>query len=69
MKYRLQRNNYEKTTVRTTVTATAGTDDIFDFTGEVDGTYNQLTRFPDITIDCAVSDTLQFQIARTDSEL
>ena len=67
MRYRLQRNNYAKTTAWTTVTCTAGTDDVFDFTGESDGTYNQLSRFPDITIDCGVSDTLQFQMTRTDS--
>lgn len=46
----------------------AGGDDIFDFTGEADGTYNQLTRFDDITIDCGISDTLQIQMTRTDSE-
>lgn len=68
MRYRLQRNNYEKTASWTTVTLTAGTDDVFDFTGESDGTYNQLSRFPDITIDCGISDTLQFQMTRTDSE-
>lgn len=67
MRYRLQRNGYAKTTSWTTVTCTAGTDDVFDFTGEADGTYNQLSRFPDITIDCGLSDTIQFQVARTDS--
>ena len=68
MKYRLQRNGYEKEASWTTVTLTAGSsDDVFDFTGEADGTYNQLTRFPDITITCSISDTFQFQIARTDS--
>jgi len=67
MRYRLQRNNYEKTTARTTVTLNAGTDDIFDFTSKPDWIYNQLSRFPSIVIDCAISDTIQFQIARTDS--
>ena len=67
MRYRIQRNNYEKVTAWTTVTLTAGTDDIFDFTGEADGTYNQLTEFPDIVADCGVSDTIQFQMARTDA--
>ncbi len=68
MRYRLQRNNAEKTSSWTTVTLTAGTtDDVFDFTGEADGTYNQLSRFPDITVTCGISDTLQFQVARTDA--
>lgn len=67
MQYRLQRNGMAKQASWTTVTLTAGIDDIFDFTGEVDGTYNQLTKFPDITVDCSVSDTIQFRVARTDS--
>lgn len=69
-RYRLQRNNYAKTTAWTTVTCDVGSggDDIFDFTGEADGFYNQLSRFPDITIDCSVSDTVQIQMTRTDSE-
>lgn len=65
--YRLQRNNYEKTASWTAITCTAGTDDVFDFTGESDGTYNQISRFSDITIDCGISDTIQFRMARTDS--
>ncbi len=70
MRYRLQRNNAEKTTTWTTVTCDVGSggDDIFDFTGEVDGIYNQLSRFPDIVVTCAISDTLQFQVTRTDGE-
>ncbi len=67
MKYRIQNNNAAKTTAWTTVTLTAGTDDVFDFTGEADGTYNQLSRFPNIVVNCGVSDTIQFQMARTDS--
>lgn len=68
MRYRLQRNNLAKTTAWTTVTCEvgAGGDDIWDFTSETDGSYNQISRFPDIVIDCGVSDTLQFQMARTD---
>lgn len=69
MRYRFQRNGYAKTTDWTTVTATAGTNDVFDFTGEVDGLYSQLTSFPDITIDCDISDTFQFQVTRTDAEV
>jgi len=70
MRYRLQRNGQAKATAWTTVTcgAGAGGDDIFDFTGESDGSYNQLSRFPDIAVTCSVSDTIQFQMARTDSE-
>jgi hypothetical protein len=64
--YRLQRNNAEKTASWTAITCTAGTDDVFDFTGESDGTYNQISRFPDIVITCGISDTIQFRIARTD---
>ena len=42
MRYRLQQNNHEKTSSWTTVTCETGLggDDIFDFTGESDGTYN-----------------------------
>ena len=67
MRYRFQRNGYAKNETWTTVALTAGVDDILDFTSEVDGIYNQLSRFPDITVDCNVSDTIQFQIARTDT--
>ena len=69
MKYKLQNNNQGKTTAWTTVTCEvgAGGDDIWDFTGEADGFYNQISRFPDMTLDCNVSDTIQFQFARTDS--
>jgi len=67
-RYRLQRNGYAKEDDWTTITAEAGTsDDIWDFTSEEDGLYNQITRFDDITVDCGISDTLQFQLTRTDS--
>ena len=69
MRYRLQQNGQAKVATWTTITAEAGTaDDVFDFTGEGDGLYNQLTRFDDITVTCGVSDTIQFQMTRTDSE-
>lgn len=69
-RYRLQKNGEAKTTAWTTITAEAGTtDDIFDFTGEADGLYNQLTKFDAITITCGLSDTIQFQLTRTDSEV
>ena len=68
-RYRLQRNNATKTTARTTITCNTGVgwDDIYDFTGEADWTYNQLSRFDDIVVTCWVSDTIQFQMARTDA--
>ena len=68
-RYRLQRNGAAKTTSWTTITANsgAGGDDIYDFTAQADGLYNQLTRFDDITVTCGVSDTLQFQITRSDA--
>ncbi len=68
LRYRLQRNNAAKTTSWTTITCTGGTDDVFSFTGEGDGLYNQISRFDDITITCGISDTIQFQMTRTDSE-
>lgn len=69
-RYRLQRNGQAKVTGWTTITCSTGTggDDVFDFTEEADGTYNQLSRFDDIVVDCSVSDTLQFQLTRTDSD-
>lgn len=67
-RYRLQRNNAIKVTSWTTITADAGVDDVFDFTAESDGLYNQITHFDDITITCGISDTLQIQMTRTDSQ-
>ena len=69
IKYRLQRNATYTNQNWTTAYMLTGLshDDIFDFSGEVDGYYNQITRFPDMTFTCGVSDTIQFQIARTDS--
>lgn len=68
-RYRLQRNGFAKVTSWTTITANAGTvDDVFDFTTEADGLYNQITRFDDITIDCGISDMIQFQLTRTDAQ-
>lgn len=67
-RYRLQRNNTAKVTSWTSIECTGGIDDVFDFTSEADGLYNQISRFDDITITCGVSDTIQFQMTRTDSE-
>ena len=65
LKYRLQVNGSAKTATWTTITLTANDgDDVWTYTS---GTLNQITRFPDITITCAISDTIQFQVARTDS--
>ena len=67
MRWRLQNNGLEKNTDWTVVTLTAGTsNDIFTFTGT--GTFNQLSRFPDMDVSCNVSDTIQYQVARTDTE-
>jgi hypothetical protein len=71
LRWRLQRNGTGqlKTTSWTTITAEAGTsDDVFDHTGESDGLYNQITKFDDITVTCGISDTIQMQMTRTDSE-
>ncbi len=67
MRYRLQRNDEAKSTSWVTVTLHSGTDDVFDFTGEVDGIYNQISEFPTIKLTCNISDTFQVQMARTDS--
>ena len=69
-RWRIQNNGSGKTSSWTTITCStgAGGDDIYDFTGEPDGLYNQLSRFDDITVNCGVSDTIQIQMARTDSE-
>lgn len=69
-RYRLQRNNTAKTTAWTTITANAGAggDDVFDFTAQANGLYNQITRFDPITITCGISDTLQIQMTRTDAQ-
>jgi len=70
-RYRVQRNGYEKVTDWTTITCEvgAGGDDVFDFTSEYSGTYNQISTFEDIVIDCGISDTIQIQMTRTDVEV
>ncbi len=70
MEYRLQQNGAEKEASWTAVTCVTGTDDLFDFTGEADGTYNNLLEFaPIILTKVGLSDTFQFRIARTDSNV
>jgi len=70
MRWRLQNNDAAKTTSWTTITADAGAggNDVFDFTSESDGLYNQISVFDDIVVTCGVSDTIQFQMTRTDSQ-
>lgn len=63
--YRIQRNGEAMTTTWTPITLTANDgEDVFTYSS---GILNQLTRFPDISINCSISDTLQWQMARTDS--
>jgi len=68
LQYRLQRNGSAKTTDWTTITCTSGTDDIYDYSASEDDTYCQIAVFDDIEVECGLSDTLQFRMARTDSE-
>jgi len=70
LEWRLQVNSAAKATTWTTITgeAGAGGDDIFDHTAKANADYNQITRFDNIVVTCAVSDTLQFRMARTDSQ-
>jgi len=64
-KYRLQRNGQAKTTAWTTVvTNLTSSNATFEYTS---GTLNQISELGNITIDCGISDTIQFQMARTDS--
>ena len=72
MRWRLVRNSYGiDLTIPdwTTIVATCGvTNNIFDNTNLNSKEYlGQITRFPDMTFTCSVSDTIQLQLARTDS--
>ena len=69
IRYRLQDNGSGKTTSWTTFTITSGgSDDVFDFSGEADGLYNQITASSSpITLNCGISDTIQIQMTRTDA--
>ena len=74
LRYRLIRNGRGvdlTTPAWTTITCEMGSggDDVFDVTLADGKEYiAQISRFDDIVIDCGVSDTLQVQMARTDSE-
>ena len=72
LRYRKQLNGAEKTTAWTDITTTTGTTagqgsaDAFDPSGLT--TCNQITTFAEIDIsDMNISDTLQFMLARTDT--
>ena len=66
MQYRILRNGQPRPLAWTKVTATcADGDDTFTYAGETN--FDQITHFPDIVTDCGISDTIQFQMARTDS--
>jgi len=74
LQWRLVRNSYGidlTTPVWTTITCEMGSggDDIFGVTN-IDGKeyMGQISRFDDILIECGVSDTIQIQMARTDTE-
>jgi hypothetical protein len=71
LRWRLQRNGYAKATSWSTITCNPGVggDDVFNFTTEADGLYNQISRFDDITITCGLSDTIQFQLTRSDANV
>ncbi len=72
-KYRILRNGQgiNLTDPWTQITAVSNlTNNVFDASLAGGKDYiGQITRFQDITIDCSVSDTIQWQIARTDTEL
>ncbi len=72
MKYRLQRNSFEATGSWTTITCVTGNanqgganGDVWDFSGESNGTYNQISRFSPMVVDCNVSDTFQIKVTKT----
>lgn len=67
LQYRIQNNGEAKNTTWTTITVdTADTDDIFTYSS---GILNQITTFAEIDITgCNISSTIQFKMARTDSE-
>jgi len=74
LQWRLVRNSYGidlTIPVWTTITCEMGSggDDVFGVTNIGGKEYmGQISRFDDILIECSVSDTIQIQMARTDSE-
>ncbi len=66
LQYRHQVNGVAQTTEWTPIELTAGgTSDVWTYPGS--GVFNQITRFPSISLTVSPSDTIQFQMARTDS--
>lgn len=64
LRYRVQRNGQQKETSWTPITLTVGSSEVYPYSS---GTVVQISSFPTITTDCGISDTIQFQMARTDS--
>ena len=67
VKYRIQNNGNEKSSTWNEVTVNFGdgTGDVFPYTS---GTLNQITELVTVhTTGCNISDTIQFQLCRTDS--
>ena len=73
MRWRIARNGYGinlTTPSWTTIELNFGEEtEVFD-NSNLDGEEYmcQISRFPDIVVDCGISDTIQFQMTRTDSE-
>ena len=67
LQYRIQGNGEEKTTSWTTLTTTTEpVNEVFPYSG---GTLNQIVKFPPIDwSDVILSSTVNFRLARTDSE-
>ena len=69
MRWRLQRNGQAKATTWTSLSvSTNDGKGIFDLSGVPNGTYNQVLQFDPITLPVVgISDTIQFQMTRTDN--
>lgn len=69
IEYRIQNNGFGKATAWEPLTiTTGGASDVWDFTSEVDGLYNQITKANvSIIADVDISDTIQLRLTRTDA--
>jgi len=66
VQYRVQENNALKNTTWTTAVVSSNDNNVFDYTS---GTLNQITKLVDIDLSAvSLSSTVQFRLARTDSE-
>ena len=65
LQYRIQFNGSAQTTSWTTITYTVGSNEVYTYPGS--GTFNQISKLGTITATMDISDTIQIQIARTDS--